>query len=410
MLTTDELCEHMMGLLHTPVRRYAHTGECLAVFRDCGEQQDPLVEDTAFREQLLEMADPACPIIYYELEGALYGVLETPQDGILILGPCALPTDSRSLADAVAARHGLDRKRPYRISHAALETFCAGISTIFHHCTGIKLSWEQIVTASFRTEDRFPLQQKTDEVYSNLQEQGKVHNPYSQERWEQDSIRRGDVESLKKSFQETYVGEVGVLSRDPVRQARNIAIVLVTLSTRSAMEGGVPAEIAFSLSDAFIQHVEELRQPAQIYAAAREMEIQLARMVAEHRVNLVQSGLVIRCKKEIGPRLHQKITVKELANVLGVTADYLSHVFSQEEGLSLSDYISREKIRYAQWRLTFTQDSCQNIAYAYGFSDQSHFGRVFKKWTGMTPRQYRESTQAGLGKTDKKQSDSLPES
>ncbi len=394
MLTTVELCEHLMGLLHTPIRHYDPEGNCIQVFQDRGEQQDPLRLDAGFLRELLALGRPDCPAVYCELDGALYGIIVTPGEGTLVLGPSALPVDSRELAAAVAARHNLDPARPYRISHNSLESFCQGISMIFHHCTGRCLSWDQIVMSNFQTEkQKQALQEKVGEVCYNFQEQGKVHNPYSQEKWEQDCIRRGDPDGLQKSFQETYVGEVGVLSRDPVRQARNISIVLVTLSTRSAIEGGLAAETAYSLSDAFIQRVEELTQPTDIYSAARAMEMQLAKMVQQQTMDSRQSSLTIRCKKEILPRLHQKITVKELAQVLQVTPDYLSHVFAREEGMPLLDYIAREKIRYAQWRLTFTRESYQSIAYAYGFADQSHFGKVFKKWTGMTPRQYRAETQ-----------------
>ena len=397
MLTTVELCEHLMGLLHTPIRHYDSEGHCIEVFQDHGEQQDPLCLDTVFLQELLALGRPDCPAVYCEFGGVLYGIVVTPQEGTLILGPSALTSDSLELAAAVAAQHKLDPNFPYRISHTTLETFCQGISMIFHHCTGQRLSWDQIVMSNFQTEtQKQVLQEKIGEVCYHFQEQGKVHNPYSQEKWEQDCIRRGDLEGLQKSFQETYVGEVGLLSQNPVRQARNISIVLVTLSTRSAIEGSLPSEIAYSLSDAFIQRVEELNQPTDIYSAARAMEVQLAKMVQQQTDDCKQrrqSSLTIRCKKEILPRLHQKITVKELAQVLQVTPDYLSHVFAIEEGMPLLDYIAREKVRYAQWRLTFTQESYQSIAYAYGFSDQSHFGKVFKKWTGMTPRQYRTSTQ-----------------
>lgn len=399
MLNTAEFCDHLMRLLHTPIRQYDKTGKCVAVFQDRGEQQDPLKQDQVFLTQLLELANLNCPAIYQELDGALYGIMATPEDGIFILGPSSLHRDSRELAKAVAARHGLDRSIPYCISPTLFDTFCHGVSALFHHCTGQKLSWDQIALTNFQTEHQNRLlQEKVNQVCYAFQEQGKVHNPYSQERREQESIRRGDVEGLNRSFRETYVGEVGTVARNPVRQARNIAIVLVTLSTRSAIEGGVPPEMAFSISDAFIQRVEEMDQPPEIYAAARQMEVQLAQMVCGHQKNQGQSAMVIRCKEEILPRLHQKITVKELAQVLDVTPDYLSHVFAQEEGVTISEYIGREKVRYAQWRLIYSRDSYEAIAYAYGFSSQSHFGKVFKKWTGMTPKQYREQHQNGVNR------------
>lgn len=63
MLNIDELCEHLMGLLHTPIRRYDADGNCVATFHDRGEQQDPLIQDVSFLNKLRMMANPLTPAI-----------------------------------------------------------------------------------------------------------------------------------------------------------------------------------------------------------------------------------------------------------------------------------------------------------------------------------------------------------
>ena len=74
-------------------------------------------------------------------------------------------------------------------------------------------------------------------VFTN-REYGKVHNPYDQELREFSSIESGDLAQLKRSLSEDYPGEIGTLSEDPLRHAKNRGIVVVTLASRAAMRGG----------------------------------------------------------------------------------------------------------------------------------------------------------------------------
>lgn len=102
-----------------------------------------------------------------------------------------------------------------------------------------------------------------------------------------------------------------------------------------------------------------------------------------------ESLLVTRCKEEVRRRLHTKITVEELARALNLSPSYLSRMFHREQGITITDYVAQEKIRTAQNMLLTTDLSYENIAYELGFSSQSYFGAVFKRLTGVTPREYR---------------------
>lgn len=101
------------------------------------------------------------------------------------------------------------------------------------------------------------------------------------------------------------------------------------------------------------------------------------------------SFLVSRCKEEVRRRLHTKVTVEELAKSLDLSPSYLSRMFHKEQGITITDYVAQEKIRAAQNMLLTTDLSYEAIAYELGFSSQSYFGAVFKRLTGVTPREYR---------------------
>lgn len=267
---------------------------------------------------------------------------------------------------------------------------------LFHHCTGINLSWNEIITLNACADMlETSVEKELNRLFFSYQEQGKVHNPYEQERREQNSIRNGDLEGLKRSFEETYVGEVGILSKNPLRHAKNIAITLVALASRSAIEGGIAAEMAYSLSDSYILQIEETSQPSEAVLLGRKAEIHYTKLVAEHKKELEKGSLVSRCKSLVKQHLCEKIRVASLAQQLGVNPNYLSGKFYKEEGRTLVSYINGEKIAFAKQRLRFTQEDYGTIAYTLGFSSQSHFTSVFKKITGLTPKQYRDQYSSG---------------
>lgn len=221
------------------------------------------------------------------------------------------------------------------------------------------------------------------------------HNPYDQEVREQSSIENGDIPGLKESLGEDYMGTVGTLAKNPLRNAKNLAIVLITLASRSAIRGGIASEISFSLSDSYIQKTEECTDSISALQIARNAEYEYATMV--HDLKQQQNGTVLKeknpyvrkCKDYIFSHLHDKLTVKELADALNINANYLSEIFKRHEGISLAQFILHEKINRAKNLLTYSRYSYIEIAAYLGFSSQSHLGMQFKKITGYTLRQYR---------------------
>lgn len=229
----------------------------------------------------------------------------------------------------------------------------------------------------------------------SYQNQERSHNPYDQELRELTSIEKGDLDQLSKSISETYDGQIGTMADDPLRQIKNNGIVVLALASRAAIRGGMYPELAFSMCDSYIQSIEKCKQPEKVYKIFREAEFQYARLV--HELNHTQlssnaesSNSYIRtCKNYIHTHLADKITVSTLAEQVHLTPNYLSTLFHKTEGISIPEYIQQEKIRFAENMLLYSDESYSRIAAYLGFSSQSYFGVLFKKYTGMTPGQYR---------------------
>ncbi len=228
-------------------------------------------------------------------------------------------------------------------------------------------------------------------------ENGMRHNAYDQEVREQTAIENGDLDALKEALEEDFNGTVGILAPETLRNWKNLGIVVLTLASRSAIRGGLSPEISFSLSDTFINEIEKQNDADKLVQLIRSCEYQYCRLVRE--IKMQEKGRkppkknphIRQCKDYIFSHLHDRLTVQDLADALHLNANYLSDIFRENEGISLSRYIMQEKINRASNLLKYSSYSYSEIATYLGFSSQSHLGTQFKKYTGYTLREFREA-------------------
>jgi AraC-like DNA-binding protein len=99
-------------------------------------------------------------------------------------------------------------------------------------------------------------------------------------------------------------------------------------------------------------------------------------------------------KEIIQDQIDTNISLKQLSLNLDINPAYLSREFSKYfDNLSFGDYIRKHRIEKAIEYLNNSNYSLTKIAYLTGFSDQSHFTRIFKKHTGQNPSVYRKELQ-----------------
>ena len=91
---------------------------------------------------------------------------------------------------------------------------------------------------------------------------------------------------------------------------------------------------------------------------------------------------------------NSELGVQHIAEQLGCSADYLSHLFHTETKERLTHYIQRIRIDGAILALESTALTISEIAYASGFADPAYFARVFKQHKGTTPQDYRGQLEA----------------
>lgn len=86
----------------------------------------------------------------------------------------------------------------------------------------------------------------------------------------------------------------------------------------------------------------------------------------------------------------QKVSLEGLSSNLNLTPQYVSRIFKEEYHLNFTDYITQKKISLAKPLLEKGSLSIQDVGLQAGYSDQNYFCRIFKKITGLTPKEYQK--------------------
>jgi len=98
-----------------------------------------------------------------------------------------------------------------------------------------------------------------------------------------------------------------------------------------------------------------------------------------------------RVRDYVDLHLSETIDLSTLATVAGLSMHHFARQFKQSAGVTPHHYLTQKRLELAQALLTKTELPLSEIAYAAGFSDQSHLARHFRHALGTTPRAFRDS-------------------
>lgn len=195
------------------------------------------------------------------------------------------------------------------------------------------------------------------------------------------------LEEALKTLGSTQV--LGVLSPDRIRNVKYHTVILTALVSRFCVEAGLEISVSYTLSDIYIELIDAASTIDEVYSVQNDMLHMYCRKMSELSKNRVVSRHIVVAIDYIRSHIQENLTVESIADSLSLNSSYLSKLFKQEMGITLSRYIRDQKINVACNMLRHLDESSLAIANYLGFSSQSHFIQVFKKSTGMTPEEYR---------------------
>lgn len=109
----------------------------------------------------------------------------------------------------------------------------------------------------------------------------------------------------------------------------------------------------------------------------------------------IDDDVVGRVKRYVQENLNGDTSLDTLAELVGLSPEYLLRLFRRSESVTILQYINDLKIIKAKNLISDRRMQIKEIAYELGFSSSGYFGRFFKSKTGLSPQSYREQNERG---------------
>lgn len=234
---------------------------------------------------------------------------------------------------------------------------------------------------SQRAHLEYALQQE-DEIINN--------HTYKYEQELLEYIKSGDVEQVQENLKNHVFPDYPQLLDFYVKKNEEyMAVIAVALTARAVIQGGVTSAESFRMSDYYLKKISSSPDINRIIQIRDEALLEYTKLVRERKRGTKRGLYVEEAKQYIAAQVFKKISVKDVADALNINAIYLERIFKDAEGLTIGQYIQREKVGRAKNFLMYSDRSIMEIGEYLGFASQSHFGQIFKKEVGMTPKQFR---------------------
>lgn len=221
------------------------------------------------------------------------------------------------------------------------------------------------------------------------------HNSHNAESEMLQALSTGNIERFTRCFDDFLAsGQPGVLSGiSSVRNQKNLVIVATTLFTRAAVGAGVLPEIAYRLSDHYIQSVEQLKQIDDLRNFILSIGITFIHQI--QRADRTGSlPIVSKARDYISKHLHEPITNTTIATAVGISTPYLSRLFRNHTGISIGDYVTNQRIDEAKGLLIYSSEPISTIALHVGYQSEAYFSRRFAQIVGQSASQFRQARQS----------------
>ena len=355
---------------------------------------NPLARSEGLRRALAARADAQPqPVIFRDENEVYFCCCKTKEEQYLMWGPVCAARMDRAALHRFYKSWGIrqeEEKHPVVLPYFRI-LFLTGIFSEL--AQGRAFPEEELLRANGLSAPENP----ETEIFLRGMEAGSdemYHHTYQEEMLTLNCVREGRLDDIEE-YMERLELSAGRLSAKDFNHNKNLAICAVTLFTRAAIEGGVSPADAYRLSDLYINRIDRALEVSEILENRKQSLYEFTKMAADAGRRKKGSGYVEKCRDYIHKNFHGKISLSEAASAIGVSESYLSRIFKEETGMQMQEYVLRFRVERAKNLLKYSEASLAEIAGYVGFSSQSRFGEVFRRYEQMTPREYRERWKPG---------------
>ncbi|MCX7919193.1 MAG: PocR ligand-binding domain-containing protein [bacterium] len=201
-------------------------------------------------------------------------------------------------------------------------------------------------------------------------------------------VRLGDVSGAKEILN-TILGTILLqdVARPQVVKAR--VIELVGMLARVAVEAGAQLDEIFGAQFSELSELAKIEELDQLCYWLINLLDRFSTQIYATR-NIEKMKVVSRVLEYLREHYAERVTLEEVAKHVHRNPYYISHLITEQLQTTFSEYLNRIRIEKAKQLMQNPALSLAEIAQTVGFSDQSYFGRIFKREEGISPAKYRK--------------------
>ena len=391
-----ETCRQMMeSFLATPIRIWQPDEWDFAYFERCHCLDAGLQPHfTAARMEKICRKMDRSTVYHIEEPLEMQVVLLYLGDALVIIGPYTKHHWDEAESEALLSEQGisasyLNAYKLYRCQYSVLDNdtvMRAAVSFIEMNGGSLSDYTFQSISPEVR---RVEKQIQIAEEYT-LEH---VNRTYALETELQNAVRAGDEKrALETSTKLSTVSGGMVYSQVNNWNTLMSVSIFRTMIRLAAKESGLPAIVVDAISRDYLQRLNSLgRSNSQVRTGELNNEFihDLCKEIRQMNAHNY-SGLVRKAVEYVRLNLGHDLSVSRLAEELDTSSGNLSKHFKAETGVTISQYVMRQRSKKASELLASTQHSVQDISNYVGYIDSNYFVKVFKNEYGMTPSDYRK--------------------
>ncbi|GAA0790782.1 hypothetical protein GCM10008910_00950 [Faecalicatena orotica] len=338
------------------------------------------------------------PFLLFEDDSIFYGVLKDEEENLIIFGPASEKKADKKRKRSYHYRYHLNEdpllKQQSKKEMAKLLVLA-----------GFLINGKDIETDSIRiancNEGIIKWSASGDTAYQQLNqsEYERDHNSMEYENKLIQIVENGDMDAMYKlvlgteQLEDRHIGDVAA---DERKRVEYLAVTLIVLLSRAATKGGLSYEKSYGLADVYLRRLETCKEAEEMLALSSRAQIEFTKKVKITKMENCRFPHIERCKEYINQYLQKPIKVGDIAPAIGVSRSYLSRKFMEAEGITIQQYITKERCARAANMLKNSDYPISIISEYFCFSSQSHFGNRFKEYSGLTPKEYRNQKSAAI--------------
>lgn len=342
--------------------------------------------------RLVNVSEPAEYEIIENSYSERYMVFVLPDFTYLVLGPFLLsPSDSAEVRGILRQlKLPLLQSREFLAHHQTLPVhprrFCMSLLSLLEQMypeqAGISVSTPDVSKKSRLIQHHYQ------GTVAETRLDYRVRSPIALEKRIMLYVQQGNSEKALEVLDDINSLDTAIFTSDLTQSKKYSLVAGCTLYTRAVISSGIDYNTAFGLSDAIIRTIHATNNLEELKALEYEMVEMFCSTVKKEKKS-GYSHLVQQVMEYINVNLTNKFTLADLGKALHFHPNYISNLFCDEVGVSLSIYIQKMRIEESKLLLVGTAESISAISNYYQFCNEAYYIKVFRNHENMTPLDYR---------------------